>query len=200
MKEIETYGSYDRNNEEFGYGLVSAGASSPPPPDDPNGYNYDEEEYVYIFVEKGGKGIRCKVTEGSSDTYDDLGTEMYESPDGVHKIYKVDLSTIEIVEWDSSLNIPNETISFDLVDFSVKATTVMVDMDSFGKIAKEIDKTAREGKNVATLDTRVLKDIYSNNKPGSYLYKSNIIKDDYQKSMDEIDNKYDGSGSGPFSL
>lgn len=198
MKEIETYGSYDRNNEEFGYGLVSAGAS--PPPGNPFDYDVASEEYIYIFYEEGSKGIRCKVTKGSSDGYYEPDAEMYEAPDGVHKIYKVDLSTIEIVEWNSALNAPNATTSFDVSYLHTKATTVMVDLSDFGKIAYAIDKAAEEGSSVVTMDTRILKEQYRNSKPSSQFYKSNIVKEDYQESIDEIDNKYDGSGSGPFSL
>ena len=197
MKDMEVYGGFEPKDENYGYGLVGSGG--PVPPDDPFSNDSEADEYVYIFVEEGGKGIKCKI-KGSFDGFDDSDIDMYELPDGIHKIYNVGLSTIEVVDWNSVFNVPNETISDDSTFFPVKSTTVMVDLDTFGRIAREIDKSAREDSVTVTLDTRVLKEQYNNKKPNRFYSQDNIFSGENPKNDDINSNKYDSSESSGFRL
>ena len=134
--------------------MVQVNASESIPPDPSRDRSYENEfggfaDEVYIFVNPNEPGIKFIDSSSNSQIVKLTGN----NPDG---IYTTDLSSIDVVEWDEDINIPNRTIEIRYANGPVKIRTIMVSEETLKAILQDIDRQMAEGATTITIDIKIL--------------------------------------------
>lgn len=104
---------------------------------------------VYIFVNPNEPGIKF-VDSRPNDKGENVDLR---NSSGV---YSTSLSSIDVVDWDKDINVPNGTTSVTYSNGQVTITTIMVSEETLKAILQDIDRQMLEGKSIITIDIHIL--------------------------------------------
>ncbi len=164
--------------------MVQVNASESIPPDPSRDRSYENEfgefaDEVYIFVSPNEPGIKFIDSSPNSQIVKLTAT----NPDG---IYTTDLSSIDVVEWDEDINIPNRTIEIRYANGPVKIRTIMVSEETLKAILQDIDRQMAEGATTITIDVKIL--TRGKEKQENIIEKNNDLKTDKASNLDGLND------------
>ncbi len=132
---------------------------------------------VYIFVNPNEPGIKF-VDSRPNDKGENVGLR---NSSGV---YSTSLSSIDVVDWDKDINVPNGTTSVTYSNGQVTITTIMVSEETLKAILQDIDRQMLEGKSIITIDIHIL--TRKKNMNDNIIPKSDIVLNE-EEPKDLID-------------
>lgn len=111
--------------------------------------NYEKEfaDVIYMFLEEGGKGIL--LYDRSEDiSARDLAETLKDGE------FITDTVSCESVEWDDSVNIPNESLRVRYVEGSRKETTYIVSREKMIEVLSAILEAKKENRSYIKIDPK----------------------------------------------
>lgn len=132
---------------------------------------------VYIFVNPNEPGIKF-VDSRPNDKGENVDLR---NSSGV---YSASLSSIDVVDWDKDINVPNGTTSVTYSNGQVTITTIMVSEETLKAILQDIDRQMLEGKSIITIDIHIL--TRKKNMNDNIIPKSDIVLNE-EEPKDLID-------------